>query len=78
VAREVLSTFIGVDLADFPFDAPFPDVKPTARSSGSFHNWVGLAKQEGLTMRQLALRAARGRMSVTKGSPQQIADHMED
>jgi N-acetyl-S-(2-succino)cysteine monooxygenase len=78
VAREILSMFIGVDLAEYPFDAPFPDVKPTARSSGSFNNWVGLAKQEGLTLRQLAFRAARGRMSVTKGTPEQIADHMED
>jgi FMN-dependent oxidoreductase (nitrilotriacetate monooxygenase family) len=78
VAREILSTFIGVDLSVYNFDDPFPDVQPTARSSGSFHNWVGLAKQEGLTLRQLAFRAARGRMSVIKGSPQQIADHMED
>jgi N-acetyl-S-(2-succino)cysteine monooxygenase len=78
VAREILSTFLGVDLAGFPFDGPFPNVEPTAGSSGSFHNWVGLAKQEGLTLRQLAFRAARGRMSVIKGSPEQIADHMED
>jgi alkanesulfonate monooxygenase len=78
VAREILSTFIGVDLSVYNFDDPFPHVEPTARSSGSFHNWVGLAKQEGLTLRQLAFRAARGRMSVIKGSPQQIADHMED
>jgi N-acetyl-S-(2-succino)cysteine monooxygenase len=78
VAREILSMFIGVDLSGFAFDEPFPHVEPTARSSGSFHNWVGLAKQEGLTLRQLAFRAARGRMSVIKGSPQQIADHMEE
>jgi alkanesulfonate monooxygenase len=78
VAREILSTFIGVDLSVYNFDDPFPHVEPTARSSGSFHNWVGLAKQEGLTLRQLAFRAARGRMSVVKGTPQQIADHMED
>jgi N-acetyl-S-(2-succino)cysteine monooxygenase len=78
VAREILSTFLGVDLSELPFDEKFPEVKPTERSSGSFHNWVGLAKQEGLTLRQLAFRAARGRMSVVKGSPQQIADHMEE
>lgn len=78
VAREILSTFIGVDLSGYPFDDPFPDVTPTERSSGSFHNWVGLAKQEKLTIRQLAFRAARGRMSVVKGTPEQIADHMEE
>jgi alkanesulfonate monooxygenase len=78
VAREILSMFLGVDLSNIPFDEPFPEVKPTEKSSGSFHNWVSLAKQEKLTLRQLAFRAARGRMSVVKGSPAEIADHMED
>jgi N-acetyl-S-(2-succino)cysteine monooxygenase len=37
-----------------------------------------MAKRERLTPRQLAMRAARGRMNVTKGSPQQIADFIEE
>lgn len=78
VAREILSTFISVDISQYPFDGPFANVVPTEKTSGSFHNWMGLAKKENLTVRQVAFRAARGRMAVTKGTPQQIADHMEE
>ncbi len=78
VAREILATFLRKDISQYPFDGPFPDLEPDAQSSGSFYNWVELAKKEKLTLRQTAFRAARGRMSVTRGSPKQIADHMQE
>jgi N-acetyl-S-(2-succino)cysteine monooxygenase len=77
VAREILATFLRKDLSGYDFDAPFPDLQPDSQSSGSFFNWVALAKKENLTLRQTAFRAARGRMAVTKGSAKQVADHME-
>ena len=77
VAREILSTFLRRDISVYDFEGPFPDLQPDAQSSGSFYNWVELAKREKLTIRQTAFRAARGRMSVITGSAEQIADHME-
>ena len=77
VAREILATFLGVDLAGHDLDAPVPDLKPTAASSGSFNNWMDLARRENLTLRQMAFRAARGRMAIVRGSASDIADHME-
>ena len=78
VAINILSTFLRKDLTGYDLDAPFPDLEPDPQSGGSFHNWVNMAKKEGLTLRQTAMRAGRGRMSVTRGSPKQIADHMEE
>ena len=79
VAREILATFMGLDLSQFDFEKPFPDdVQPTERSSGSYYNWLDLARRENLTVKQLAYRAARGRMSVISGTAEQIADHMQE
>jgi alkanesulfonate monooxygenase len=78
VAREYLSMLIKTDLAHLPFDGPLPDIKMPDNATWSFHQWIDLARRQNLTIRQLALRAARGRMSVVKGSPQQVADVMED
>src|SRR4051812_3446326 len=42
-------------------------------------NVIDMARKENLTMRQVALRVAGARgKSVVRGSPQQIADHMEE
>jgi alkanesulfonate monooxygenase len=78
VASEYLSMLLKTDLSNIPFDEPFPEIKMPPNASWSFHNWIDLAKRERLTHRQLAIRAARGRMNVIKGTPQQIADYMED
>jgi alkanesulfonate monooxygenase len=78
VASEYLSMLLKTDLSNVPFDKPFPEIDMPPNASWSFHNWIDLAKRERLTHRQLAIRAARGRMNVIKGTPQQIADYMED
>jgi len=79
VAREILSHFLGgVDLSAYDLDAPFPDITATERSTGSVQGWIDLAKREHLTLRQLSLRAVRGRMSIVKGTAEQVADHMEE
>jgi alkanesulfonate monooxygenase len=83
VARELLSLVLGgADLSSVPFDGPLPsDLKPTLTNGtvSGFNNWVGLAKRENLTVRQLAYRAisARGK-SVVKGSPADVADYMQN
>jgi N-acetyl-S-(2-succino)cysteine monooxygenase len=84
VAREILSTLLGgVDLAPFPFDGPLPadDRIAVADSAGqgTRQNWIDLARKEKLTIRQLAMRATHGRgKSAVVGSPEQVADHMQN
>jgi alkanesulfonate monooxygenase len=77
VAREYLSLLLKTDLIDVPFDGPLPDLTLSPAASWQFYNWVDLARRESLTVRQLAMRAAVGRVNMIKGSPQQIADYME-
>ena len=80
VAREILSLVLGnVDLSDYPLDGPFPENLPLSNASQStFRNVIDMAHAETLTLRQVAMRVAGARgKSVVRGSPEQIADHME-
>src|SRR4029079_414453 len=80
VAREILSTVLGnVDLSSYDFDGPLPDNLPMSNASQStFKHVTELAKKDNLSMRQIAqvVAGARAKM-VVKGTPKQIADHME-
>jgi alkanesulfonate monooxygenase len=81
VAREILSTVLGgVDLTPYPFDDRLPENLPMSNASRStFDNVRDMARKENLTMRQVAMRVAGARAkSVVRGSPQQVADHMEE
>ena len=80
VAREILSTVLGgVDLTPYPFDGPLPDNLPMSNASQSTFKYVTeLAKEKNMTMRQIAQVVAGARAKlVIKGSPQQVADMME-
>ena len=80
VAREILSTVLGnVDLSPYDFDGPLPENLPMSNASQSTFKYVTeLAKKDKLSMRQIAqvVAGARAKM-VIKGTPQQVADHME-
>ena len=80
VAREILSTVLGnVDLTPYDFDGPLPENLPMSNASQSTFKYVTeLAKKDNLSMRQIAqvVAGARAKM-VVKGTPKQIADHME-
>jgi len=80
VAREILSLVLGsVDLSAYPLDGPFPENLPLSNASQStFQYVIEMARNEKLTMRQVAMRVAGARgKSVVRGSPVQVADHME-
>lgn len=77
VARDWLSMLLRTNLNDLPLDEPVPAIEPPAQASGSFHHWIDLAHRENLTLRQLALRAARGRVNVICGSYMEVADYIE-
>jgi FMN-dependent oxidoreductase (nitrilotriacetate monooxygenase family) len=80
VAREILSMVLGhVDLSPYSLDDPLPKNLPLSNASQSiFQHVTDMARKEKLTMRQVALRVAGARgKSVIKGTPTQVADHME-
>src|ERR1700684_895401 len=81
VAREILSTVLGnVDLTKYPFDGPLPENLPRSNASLQiFEQVTGMARRENLSIRQVALRVAGARAkAVIRGSPQTIADLMEE
>jgi alkanesulfonate monooxygenase len=81
VAREILSLVLGsIDLSSYPLDGPFPENLPKSNASQSTYQYVvDMARNEKLTMKEVALRVAGARgKAVVRGSPQQIADHMEE
>ena len=69
----------GFDLSGYDLDGPVPDIPGnTARVSASA-SYVTIARREGLTIRQLAMRAAvaKHHWSIV-GSTKQIADQFEE
>jgi len=81
VAREILSMVLGnVDLSSYPFDGPLPENLPRSNASQSiFQQVTEMARREKLTIREVATRVAGARAkAVIYGSPQTIADYMEE
>ncbi|MER8813486.1 LLM class flavin-dependent oxidoreductase [Mesorhizobium sp. M0965] len=69
----------GFDLSSYPLDGPVPDLPETNAGKSRQALVIDLARRENLTIRQLYLRiaGARGHWQVV-GTPQQIADTMEE
>ena len=67
-----------MDLSNYDFDGPLPDLPETNASKSTVDELTKMAKEENLTMRELAMRVAgaRGKL-VMKGTPKHIADFME-
>lgn len=80
VAMSQLRVLLGnIDLDQFDLDAPLPPLDGnSARMSGG-PSYSRLAQQGGLTLRQVAQRAAVGKDHlIVKGTPSDIADVMEE
>ncbi|ESZ45691.1 LLM class flavin-dependent oxidoreductase [Mesorhizobium sp. RSR565B] len=69
----------GFDLTAYPLDGPVPELPETNAGKSRQALVIDLARREKLTIRQLYLRiaGARGHWQVV-GTPQQIADTMEE
>src|SRR5699024_9612906 len=80
VAREILSTVLGgVDLSASSLDDPLPEIPKSNASQSTLAYVTSMARRENPTIRQIALRVAGARgKAVVRGSPQQVADIMED
>ncbi|EST34214.1 hypothetical protein M878_11270 [Streptomyces roseochromogenus subsp. oscitans DS 12.976] len=74
--RLVQDTLGGFDLSGCPLDGPLPEIPESDRSKSRRQQLVALAREGGLTIRQLARRMTGGG-GIVAGTPEQIADHME-
>jgi alkanesulfonate monooxygenase len=79
VGRGYLENILGMDLTDCPLDGPLPDRPSDKSMGGTFKNIVHMAKEEGLTIRQLyeRLAGAHGKLTL-RGSVMQVADTMQE
>ncbi|MDQ1205719.1 LLM class flavin-dependent oxidoreductase [Microbacterium sp. SORGH_AS_0862] len=76
VLRRVIQDNVGdVDFSDFDLDAPLPELPESNRSRSRADSIIALAREEGLTLRQLALRWAG---AGVVGTPADIADHIQE
>ena len=80
VALQRLSINLGgIDLSQFDLDAPVPHIPGNSARMSASESYLTIARREGLTLRQMALRAAAAKhhWSIT-GSVKQVADQLED
>lgn len=69
----------GVDLSGYPLDGPLPNLPETNLHKSRLKLLTDLARRESLTIRDLylAIAGARGHRTIL-GTPEQIADQLED
>ncbi|RUW30392.1 MULTISPECIES: LLM class flavin-dependent oxidoreductase [unclassified Mesorhizobium] len=72
-----LSIAIGHDASGFDPDGPMPEIADTNASKSSLERVVSLARREDLTVRQLAQRLGGYAGLAFVGTPQTIADEMQ-
>jgi alkanesulfonate monooxygenase len=73
-----LSIALGHDASKFDLDGPLPEVPETNASKSGRERAILLARREGLTVRQLAQRLGGYAGLAMVGTPQTIADEMEE
>ena len=79
VAMQRLSANLGgVDLSKFDLDAPLPDIPVNNARVSAVESYISISRREGLTLRQMAMRAAAAKHHWTLvGSVKQVADELE-
>lgn len=73
-----LSILLGHDASKFDPDAPLPDIPESNQSKTTRALAIAAAREENLTVRQLALRVGGYPGLSMVGTPQSIADEMEE
>jgi alkanesulfonate monooxygenase len=73
-----LSINLGTDASGFDPDGPLPEIPETNASKSGRERVIALAKRENLTVRQLAQRLGGYGGSAFVGTPQTIADQMQE
>ena len=77
-AIAALSVALGWDVANLDPDAPLPEIPESNASKGNRGHAIAIARREGLTVRQLALRLGGYAGLAFVGTPRTIADEMEE
>lgn len=72
-----LNSALGYDVSGFDPDGPLPEIPPTNASHSARDRVLALAERENLTIRQLAQRVGSYGGLAFVGTPQTIADEME-
>jgi alkanesulfonate monooxygenase len=73
-----LSIALGHDAAKFDPDGPLPEIPETNASKSARQRAIDMARQENLTVRQLAQRLGGYSGLAMVGTPSMIADQMEE
>lgn len=73
-----LSIALGTDASKFDLDGPLPEIPDTNASKSGRERAVRLAEQENLTVRQLAQRMGGYSGLALVGTPETIADEMQE
>ncbi len=73
-----LSIALGTDASKFDPDGPLPEIPQSNASQSARDRVVGIAKRDGLTVRQLAQRLGGHSGLSMLGTPKMIADQMEE
>ena len=73
-----LSIALGTDASQFDPEGPLPEIPETNQSKSGRERVIDLAQREGLTVRQLAQRLGGYSGLTFAGTPQTIADAMEE
>ncbi len=73
-----LSIALGTDASKFDPDGPLPEIPQTNTSQSGRERAIRLAEEDGLTVRQLAQRFGGYAGLAMVGTPQTIADEMEE
>ena len=73
-----LSIMLGTDASRFDPDGPLPEIPETNASKSARARMIELARQDNLTVRELAQRAGGYSGFGFVGTPQTIADEMEE
>jgi FMN-dependent oxidoreductase (nitrilotriacetate monooxygenase family) len=73
-----LSIALGCDASQFDLDGPLPEIPETNASKSGRERVIARARREGLTVRQLAQIAGGYGGLAMVGTPEMIADQMEE
>jgi FMN-dependent oxidoreductase (nitrilotriacetate monooxygenase family) len=73
-----LSGMLGHDVSGFDPDGPLPEIPETNASKSARNRVLNLARRENLTIRQLAAKAGSYAGLAFVGTPQTIADEMQE
>lgn len=73
-----LSGMLGVDVSGYDPDGPLPDIPPTNASQSGRERILDYARRENATIRQLAARAGSYAGLSFVGTPETIADEMQE